>query len=330
MSGRLDRMRSEIVLQPTLLAVASTQRGVFTSRQAYAAGHTQKEIQRLRDGHLMSIRRGVYAWREEYESKSPLEQHGMRVAALALVLGAPGVLSHQTAAAELGLELLDADLTSLHVTRPSGTGSRTEAGVVHHTGELPGHHILLRGEGKMSLTTVARTALDVGLATDRYECMLAALDSALRMGATRGDLSDALDLCRAWPGARMLSGAVVLADGRAENPGESWSRAILIRNGLGPDDLQKAIYDADGRIGYVDFYWKGVVGEFDGKKKYKVPDDADSDLAAQVLWKEKRREDRLRADNEIARWGVRELYQPKLLAGLVRDAIRRAERRGLR
>ena len=50
---------------PDLLAVAESQRGVFTSAQAYAAGHSQKEIQRLRGKHLESIRRGVYAWRDE-------------------------------------------------------------------------------------------------------------------------------------------------------------------------------------------------------------------------------------------------------------------------
>ena len=30
--------------------------------------------------------------------------------------------------------------------------------------------------------------------------------------------------------------------------------------------------DSAGLIGYVDFDWDGVVGEFDGKLKYKVPE----------------------------------------------------------
>jgi hypothetical protein len=317
------------MLHPRLLAVAATQRGVFSSVQAYAAGHSQKEIQRLRERHLQSIRRGIYVWREEFEAATPIEQHRMRVAALALALEAPGVLSHQTAAAELDLELLDADLTLLHVTRPSGAGSRVEAGVVHHTGELPERHVLLRDQPQMSLTILSRTAVDVAITNDRFECMLAALDSALRLGASRDELTDALDLCRGWPGARMLGSAVALADGRSDNPGESWSRAILIGAGLPPDDLQTPMYDADGFIGYADFYWKGVVGEFDGKRKYKLPSGADADQAAQVLWKEKRREDRLRTDNEIVRWGVAELHRPARLIGRVQEAIARARRRGL-
>jgi hypothetical protein len=318
------------VLGPRLLAVAATQRGVFSSAQAYAAGHTQKEIQRLRERHLVSVRRGIYAWKEEFKAATPIEQHQMRVAALTLALDAPGVLSHQTAAMELDLDLLDPDLTLLHVTRPSGAGSRIEAGVVHHSGELPQRHILQRGENEMPATTLARTAVDVALTADRFECMLAALDSALHSGASSDELTDALDLCRGWPGARMLSGAVGLADGRSDNAGESWSRAILIGASLTPDDLQTPIYDADGLIGYADFYWKGVVGEFDGKRKYKLPAGADGDEAAQVLWKEKRREDRLRADNEVVRWGVAELHRPTRLIRRVQEAIARARRRGLR
>jgi hypothetical protein len=318
-----------MVLHPRLLAVASTQRGVFTSDQAYAHGHTQKEVQRLRERHLVSIRRGVYAWREDFEDARPLDQHRMRVAALTLALTVPGVLSHQTAAAELELDLLDADLTLLHVTRPSGEGSRIEAGVAHHTGELPDRHVRSRGDVEMSLTTFARTAVDVGLTSERFECVLAALDSALHKGASREEIADAFDLCRGWPGARMLGRALDLTDGRADNPGESWSRAILVKAGLAPDDLQTAMYDADGLIGYVDFYWKGLVGEFDGKRKYKVPEGANADEAAQVLWKEKRREDRLRVDNEVVRWGVAELHRPERLVEYVQRALLRARRRGL-
>jgi alkylhydroperoxidase/carboxymuconolactone decarboxylase family protein YurZ len=317
-----------MMLRPELLAVAGTQRGVFTSKQAYSAGHSQKEIQRLRERHLVSIRRGIYAWREHFEAATPREQHRMRVAALALALRAPWVFSHETAAVELELDLLDADLTLLHVTRPSGEGSRIEAGVVHHAGALPEHHVCSRGGLEMS--TRARTAIDVGLTSDRFECMLAALDSALHKGASRDEIAEAFDLCRGWPGARMLGAAVGLADGRADNPGESWSRAILISGGVPPDDLQTAMYDADGLIGYADFYWKGVVGEFDGKRKYKVPEGASADEAAQVLWNEKRREDRLRVDNEIVRWGVAELHRPERLIGNVQDAVGRARRRGLR
>jgi hypothetical protein len=48
-------------------------------------------------------------------------------------------------------------------------------------------------------------------------------------------------------------------------------------------------------IGFADFAWPGVVGECDGRLKY-----ADRD----VLWAEKRREDRIRALGlRVIRWG---------------------------
>jgi hypothetical protein len=322
-------VRGEADLLPGVLACAATQRGVFTSTQAYAAGHTEKQIQRLRRRHLVSLRRGIYALKSVYESASAAQQHEMRVAALALALTAPAVLSHQNAAAELGMELLDADYSELHVTRPAGVGSRSEAGVEHHIAELREEDVVRRS-GALDLTSLARTAIDVARDTDRLECALAACDSALRMGVSREALQSVLERCRSWPGARLASGAVPLADGRAANPGESWSRAILIAQGVAPDDIQVPIYDADGLVGIVDFRWKGVIGELDGKHKYNVPDDASPEEAAQILWKEKRREDRLRVDNEVVRWGYAEHYRPEVIGDRVRQALARAVERGWR
>jgi hypothetical protein len=305
----------------------AVQRGVFTSEQAYAAGHTQKEIQRLRRRHLLSIRRGVYAVRETYLSLTPSGRHAMRVAALALALSAPAVLSHQTAATELGLELLQPDLSMLHVTRPVRLGSRKEAGVDHHMAELPDHHVLHLGHVPMRVTTLARTAFDVARDTDRFECALASIDSALRMGVPLAEIEEVMDRCRAWRGARRACGAVSLADGRADNPGESWARAIFISEGVPPDEIQVSMYDADGLIGCVDFIWDGVVGEFDGKLKYRVPEGADPEAAARMVWKEKLREDRLRVDNEVVRWVYADYYHPRALAERVRRALARAAAR---
>ena len=67
-------------------------------------------------------------------------------------------------------------------------------------------------------------------------------------------------------------------------------------------ELQKKMSDKDGLIGYVDFGWERVVGEFDGKVKYRVPTGDDPTEAGEVVWLEKRREDRLRRQSEVARW----------------------------
>jgi len=119
------------------------------------------------------------------------------------------------------------------------------------------------------------------------------------------------------------------ADGRAANPGESWSRVELIRHGVPPDDLQVALHDQDGLIGYGDFGWDGVIGEFDGKVKYGVAAGTDPERAGGVLWAEKIREDRIRALGlEVVRWTFADLGRPGLVAARVRRAMaRRDERR---
>lgn len=324
-------MRHPIELAPALVALAEQQGGVFTAAQAEQHGYSPAEIQRMRVGRravLTSIRRGVYALRAHYDSAGPDEQHRIRVAALAFRLDGPVVLSHETAAQEHGLALLDPNLSVLHVTR-EGAGTRLEAGVRHHKAELPEHHVLRR-EGRLDLTTLARTAVDVARETDRLECAVAAFDSALRMGVTREELREIVLKCRSWPGARLVGRALDLADGRADNPGESWSRVVLVRLGLPPTDLQVPVYDDLGLVGYSDFGWKGVLGEFDGKLKYGIGVGTDPEEAARIVWREKRREDRMRARHEVVRWGVAELHRPALLGNLVRAAMARAVERGLR
>jgi hypothetical protein len=137
--------------------------------------------------------------------------------------------------------------------------------------------------------------------------------------------------CRNWRGARSTSRAVAMADGRADNPGESWSRVVLATNGYPPSDLQTPFYDADGLIGYADFFWEdsGTVGEFDGKLKYQVPRGADPEVAATVLWREKVREDRFRSLGlQVVRWGVADLHRPQRLVVRLAAARSRGERSG--
>src|SRR5699024_9376352 len=95
------------------------------------------------------------------------------------------------------------------------------------------------------------------------------------------------------------------ADGRAESPGESLSRARFFEWGLPRPELQVDFRDDDGHIGRVDFWWqdRGVVGEFDGRTKYG----ATAGRSAEALWQEKLREDRLRRRGvAVVRWTWRD------------------------
>lgn len=318
-------------LSPSLLALADNQTGVFSAGQALLAGHSQATIQVLRrQRHLVSVRRGVYALRETYDAAGPVQRHRMQAAALGMTLSAPAVLSHETAAVEHDLALLDADLSELHVTRSLAAGTRREAGVHHHAAELPELDIVRRGK-VLSVTSLARTAVDVARETDRFECALAVFDSALRAGVSRELLEEVMLRCRSWPGARIAGGALPLADGRAANPGESWSRAILVQQGVPPLDIQVPVYDGSRLVGIADFGWDGVLGELDGRGKYGIGVDTDPTEAGRIVWREKLREDDIRDLGwELVRWTYADHYRPALIGAAVRRAQARAARRGLR
>lgn len=310
---------------PGLAAHMAAQLGTFTAEQAYAAGHNHKEIQRLRAAKILhSVRRGVYALRDPYHALDPGERHRVDTKALLMSITAAAALSHETAAVWSGLELLTPDLDHLHLTRPELKASRREAKVHHHPGSLPAGHV--HEVDGVRQTTAARTAVDIARTRD-FASGLAAVDSARRCGATEAEVLDVLIYCASWPGARGASRAVGCGDERSANPGESLSRAVLLDAGLAPTGLQVRVSDNSGLVGYADFGWlpKRVLGEFDGKAKYGLAPDSPAD----ALWREKRREDRLRAlDFQVVRWTWADLLVPGKVPALVREALARASAHG--
>ena len=98
------------------------------------------------------------------------------------------------------------------------------------------------------------------------------------------------------PGRHRSGGSgTQLSDGRAESPLETRGRLAMLAAGLPRPELQVEIHDAAGFIGRVDAWYEdaAVAIEFDGQVKYTDPRYASS--PGEVLWKEKRREDRMRA-----------------------------------
>jgi hypothetical protein len=311
-------------LSPQLSAVMARQSGLFTADQAYAAGHSVDEVQWLRRKRVIqSVRRGVYAEASAYTALEPTDRHRVDTRATLLRLDAPATLSHETAAVWMDLPLLQPDLRHVHVTRPEARVSRLEAGVHHHPGALPERDIGV--VGGVSVTAPARTAVDIARHTD-FARGLAATDSALRSGVARQELEEVMEYCSSWPGARGAGRTVTYADARAANPGESWSRAVLIEGGVPPTSLQVEVRDDMGLVGFSDFGWEEfrTLGEFDGRWKYAVPPGADPREAARVVWAEKRREDRLRAAGyTVVRWAWEDLFQPDRLVARVRAALER-------
>ena len=89
-------------------------------------------------------------------------------------------------------------------------------------------------------------------------------------------------------------------------------------------ETQVVIADSDGFAARVDFLVEGVVLEFDGEIKYqRARDDVDAlpSDPGQVVWLEKRREDRVRRlGHPFERVIWAELSRPGLLGARIRRA----------
>ncbi|NUL48870.1 hypothetical protein F7P69_27250 [Cellulosimicrobium funkei] len=104
---------------------------------------------------------------------------------------------------------------------------------------------------------------------------------------------------------RRLDAAWSFADGRAESPGESLSRAAVHELGFVVPEPQRDLYDGSRWIARVDHWWEeiGLAGEFDGKSKYSSAFRKTGDSWQDVLVREKEREDAIRRTGAgVMRW----------------------------
>jgi hypothetical protein len=319
--SRRNNRRHAHLMHPELSSLAVRQGGVVTAAQAYAHGYDRDEIQRLRRRReWVSVRRGIYAQASVLAGLEREERHRVEVAALMLGLSAPATVSHTSAAVLHGLDLLDADLDLLHVTHPALGTSRLEAGVRHHAAALPARHVTT--VQRLAVTARARTAIDVARSASFRQAVVV-VDAAMRSGASLDELTEVLDICRDWPGSRTAGRALAFGDPRSESVGESLSRFAFARDGLPVPESQVDVFDSRGLVGRVDFLWRDrrTVGEFDGRVKYV-------DAATDVVWREKRREDRLReAGYEVFRLTWSDLDRPGAAGERARRCFARAARR---
>ncbi|NNM48087.1 hypothetical protein [Knoellia koreensis] len=265
------------------------------------------------------VRRGAWYPAAGWTGLDAAGRYAALVHATALVGLGEGQLcfSHESAAVLLGLPRIGAWPDVVHVLADGRAGW---SGIVRrHTfeGVEPIGHAGLR------VTSPARTVVDLARCTG-FTSALAAADHALREElCTPEDLVAALDaLPRRASGLRVSETVVRLADPRSMSVGESLSRAQMFLHNLPRPELQVAWEHEEGLIGYTDFGWDEVVGEFDGKVKYGAELSAGD--PAGVVWREKLREDRLRARGaRVARWVWREAVHPEgMVARLAAQGIR--------
>lgn len=117
----------------------------------------------------------------------------------------------------------------------------------------------------------------------------------------RGGALDAvtpwLRLVASARGRMRWSAAWDFAETGAESAGESWARVRIAETGFAAPELQRTFLLPDGTICRTDFYWEGpgIVGEFDGLKKYQSSRRLSGISPSAAVIAEKAREDGLRA-----------------------------------
>jgi hypothetical protein len=275
---------------PAVLAAMAAQHGVITRAQAIAAGLSPDDLARaLRSGEWVTPRRGFHVTGEHWSS---LDVHVGRPRLEARVawmgLRADYVISHNSAAAFQGVATLRQPTPLVHVTRLGAPRARTQHGIKRHQSRVLDEHVV-QLEG-LPMLGPARTAIDIAR-EHGLQPGVVAMDSARQLGVGIDELWGTTECMWRWPDITTARAAIELSNDRAESPGETLTRLLLVELGLGPIQPQFEIRDGvrwarcDLRVGRHLF-------EFDGFKKYLRRDmgglAVDPD---RVVWEEKQRQD---------------------------------------
>lgn len=264
---------------------------IIHTRDLLAAGLTTAAIRReVASGRLVRLRRGAYCETSIWESLPPVDRHVLRACVVDHEV-VDAVLCGLSAAAAWGIPVILPWPDDVQLLAPYRGGGTSEPGVRRTVVGVRNAPIVMhRG---LRVTSAARTGVDLACEFG-FRSGVVAMDWLLSMGLDRQDLFVALDRRSSKVGGAAALAAAEFADARSESPGESVARAAIFEAGFVAPDLQHVLTDAEGSM-RLDFWWPAarVAGEFDGRIKY-APDLREGVDASEVLWREKRREDRVR------------------------------------
>lgn len=296
---------------------------VVTTRQLVHQGWSRGQLrQTVRSGDLRRIRRGAYRSGEMDTTAAD----GYRAAVIATAtLNPTSTVSHLSAAALIGLPMVDADLSVVHLTLPRAAGGRRSSGVHRHPAHGVDRPVLILG---LPVSSVARALVDVAR-TESLRTSVPMMDEALHHRlVTPAELREQTRAAARLGGVARLRRSLELLDSAAESPGESLCRLVMAELGLPVPVSQVNLYDAAGRwIARSDFLLGeyGVVIEFDGLVKYGGIEGAPD--ARKAVIDEKRREDEIRATGlMVVRFIWADLYERDRLASRVRRVMSQGRR----
>ena len=236
---------------------------------------------------------GIYA-RTAYWNSLSVRQQALHMMRALMQCHPTWVFAGYSAALAHGLEVGNTDIVQLcrATSRRSHARTTDELRTIIVTGD----QAVIRND--VRVTSFARTMYDC-IRMSPFPSALAIGDSALRVKHIDAErlAQNVLQLCQGQRSRQRVLDIIALADGRAENGGESKVRAQILRLGFAVPDLQRQIPDPlDPSTTFrVDFAWDlpdatVVIGELDGKDKYQDPAMTKGRQTTDVLLDERRRE----------------------------------------
>lgn len=303
------------------------------TRHLVTPGERNAFYTRVAAGEFVPVSRGAYVSRDVWETASGDSRYRLKVNAAAALSKADLLLSHYSAAVLWRLPMIEPWPTRVHATGPASRGGLSNRHIVRHTQDLPGAVEQIDG---LTVTGLARTVIDMATVC-AFPSAVAVADAALRrtlhpIAGVPGSAISREDLIRESGSLALRHSSakvrrvIEFADGAADRPGESVSRVNLRAAGISAPQLQAELRGASGRHYFVDFWWPqfNVIGEFDGKDKYRNPVFLRGRTPEQALYDEKLREDDLReAGHGMVRWQWSVACSPRLLAAkLYRAGVR--------
>lgn len=317
-------------MNPAVLATFANNHGLISRAQALDLDLSPISIRvLLRDGSWVWMCRGVYADADVWHSTDIYRgQPLLRARAAVMNMRRGWVLSHDSAAHALEMEVVIPGDPFVHITRPGFTNAWTKAGVKHHLARFrPDQVVMVDG---LPVLDPARTAVDMAR-EHQMPYGVATADSALRMGVSRDDLEAAARIMVSWPHVTHVRRAIDLAHPGAQNGAESLARMMVVELGIGdvdpqfPVQLGNRIYWGDIRVGCHVF-------EVHGKQKY-VPVEAGglaTEPVEDVMFSERKREgllvsEHLGVSNIYWKdlWGAQRVEAKKRLLGDWQNTVAR-------
>ncbi|SNT29115.1 type IV toxin-antitoxin system AbiEi family antitoxin domain-containing protein [Rhodococcoides kyotonense] len=296
------------------------QPGMFTRAEALATGFTDDDLRRGRaTGTIVTVRRGYFIRTALYREMTAHQQHSLLSRAVYQESGNEAVLSHVSAAVVHGMDTWNIPLDKVNLTiGRSYAGKKGRRRILHGTSIDAGEWTTTDG---LRVTTPARTVVDLALSTTPAQAVSVGDYALNRRLTTATELDEALASAHGKTGIAQARHAVGLMSSRSESVGESRSRLLLGAMQIPTPLLNQWVYDGAGKfVARVDFLWPelGVIGEFDGRLKYKSKAD-------DVAIAEKNRENRLvDLGWTVVRWEWDELESPQLLRARFEAAFARA------